>query len=360
MSGVIGLADLLLESGTLDQDNLSLAQSIRQCGSSLLTLVNDTLDLAKLEARKLSLVPVQFEIRKLVSDIEALFSGKFAQKEHTFVAIVNEDVPRFITTDPNRLQQVLVNLIGNAQKFTPLGGGICLRVELLNAFEGSASLLLSVIDSGIGIKAENQKSIFDEYTQETELTAQKFGGTGLGLSIARELVDLFGGSLKVRSEPGRGTVFQFNIQVPVPRSELDCPIVSNEIEVLEPHKKLKILLAEDNLVNQKVASRMLEKMGHEVVIAQNGKSAVEIYQRSSFDLILMDIQMPIMSGDQATKMIRDGEKEKEAKPIPIIALTAHAMTGDREKYLAMGMNNYVTKPIDKNVLLRAIADIVVR
>lgn len=360
MSGVIGLADLVLDSEDLGADNRSLVESIRQCAHSLISLVNDTLDLSKLEARKIELIHEYFDVRMLVHDIEALFWGKFIQKDLNFLAVVDEDVPRMIHSDANRLQQVLVNLIGNAQKFTPEGGGICLRVELLNAFEGSVNLLFSVIDSGVGIKQENQGRIFDEYTQESANTAQKFGGTGLGLSIARELVTLFGGELKVRSEPGRGTVFQFSMQVATQRSELDEPLVSREIVRVAGKRALRILLAEDNLVNQKVASRILEKNGHQVVIAQNGKEAVDLQQLDSFDLILMDIQMPIMSGEQATRTIRDREVAQQLKPIPIIALTAHAMSGDREKYIALGMDDYVSKPIDREVLMKAIWDAVDR
>lgn len=350
MTGVLGLADILLDAPELTDDHRSLIQSIRQCGTSLLTLINDTLDLSKLEARKLILVPSTFDIRVFVRDIEALFSGRFLQKKHTFVAVVDDDVPSYVSVDRVRLQQILVNLIGNAQKFTPDGGGICLRIEKARSSARSANLLFSVVDSGIGIKNENQEKIFAEYTQETDTTGVHFGGTGLGLSIARELVSLHGGDLKVRSEQGRGTVFQFAIDV----DTVERLVTSSALESTLPQRQLRILLAEDNLVNQKVASRMLEKNGHTVVIAENGKDALELHEKESFDLILMDIQMPVMSGDQAARLIREREQQGSVTPVPIIALTAHAMSGDREKYLSLGMDGYVSKPIDRKALFEAI------
>jgi two-component system, sensor histidine kinase len=355
MSGVVGLAELMLESTGLSDDHRDLLLSIRQCGFSLLSIVNDTLDLSKLEARKLVLAPRKFELSKAIADIELLLSAKISERGQIFVVVIEKDVPKVVVADLNRLQQILVNLIGNALKFTPDGGGICLRIELVKAFEGNATLLFSVADSGIGIKSENQQGIFDEYAQENDDTSAKYGGTGLGLSIARELVALFGGALKVRSEPGRGTVFQFTIKVACPAVDFDMShIPEDKIEPLEV-RSLKILLAEDNLVNQKVASRMLEKAGHQVTLVNNGEEAVAVFQKQSFDMILMDIQMPIMSGDNATRLIREQEELNKNTPIPIIALTAHAMSGDREKYLALGMNDYLTKPIERDLLMEAVA-----
>lgn len=355
MTGVLGIADLLLDSSEISDDQRSLLTSLRHCGTTLLSLINDTLDLAKLEARKLTLVPATFEIRTFIREIENLFTASTRQKELTFVAVVDEAVPQFLKADAHRLQQVLVNLIGNAQKFTPLGGGICLRVAV---DEAPGCLSFSVADSGIGIRSENQQKIFGEYAQESDTTVLQFGGTGLGLSIARELVTLFGGDLKVRSEPGRGTVFQFSIPGATVQSNniAQRPVASGEQLAQRP---LRILLAEDNPVNQKVASRMLEKNGHQVIIADNGKAAIELHEKENFDLILMDIQMPVMSGDQATRMIREKEQQDSTRrPIPIIALTAHAMSGDREKYLALGMDDYVSKPINRQALFEAIWNVV--
>ncbi len=354
MTGVLGIADLLLDSNELSDDHRSLVTTLKQCGTSLLALINDTLDLAKLEARKLTLVPAKFEVRKFISDIELLFTGNFKRKNLTFVAVVDPAVDKFLTADANRLQQVLVNLIGNAQKFTPLGGGIVLRVTA----EEPGVLSFSVADSGIGIQSENQQKIFSEYTQEHDTTGVVFGGTGLGLSIARELVLLFGGDLKVRSEPGKGTVFQFTVCGATDSTDANLSRAAAAIDA-GTRRSLRILLAEDNPVNQKVASRMLEKNGHTVVIAANGRDALTLHEKEAFDVILMDIQMPVMSGDQATRMIRDLEKQDtNRKPIPIIALTAHAMSGDREKYLALGMDDYVSKPINRQALLEAIWNVV--
>jgi two-component system, sensor histidine kinase len=355
MNGVMGLADLIIDAGKLDRESLDMIQTIKQCGASLLAVVNDTLDLSKMEACKLTLCPANVEIRKLISDIELLFQAKFFQKQHEFLVVISDNVPRWLFADSVRLQQILVNLIGNAQKFTPVGGGMILRVEKISTIGDEVKLRFSVADSGIGIKSEYQQKIFDEYSQETNETAKTFGGTGLGLSIARELVRLFKGNLSVRSEQGKGTVFEFDIQVPVVDTNTNQPQKSELQENLKSLDGMKVLLAEDNLVNQKVASKMLEKSGIVVKIVQNGKEAVEMYQKEKFDIILMDIQMPVMSGDIATQLIREQEKEKGLKPMPIIALTAHAMAGDREKYISLGMNDYVSKPIDKATLINAIS-----
>jgi len=357
IGGVIGLAELLLEESQLSAENSDLIDSIRKCGRSLLTIVNDTLDFSKLEARKLEVVPVPFQLSKTIADIELLLSAKISKKDLIFVAEIAKNVPDAIVADVNRFQQILMNIIGNALKFTPTGGGICLRIELLESAESRITLLCSVADSGVGIKSEKQQTIFDQYAQEDNNTATKYGGTGLGLSIARELIGLFGGSLKVRSEPGRGTVFQFTLQVEYPGKDIEQPLVlEKQIEARE-FRSLKIMLVEDNLVNQKVAMRMLEKAGHTVILANNGEEAVSLFQKVSFDLILMDIQMPIMSGDQATQLIREQEKANGASPVPIVALTAHAMSGDREKYLALGMNDYLTKPIERQLLMDAVASL---
>ena len=355
IGGIIGLTDLLLGDDQLSAENSSILNSIRQCGRSLLTIVNDTLDLSKLEARKLSLVPVQFQLPKAIADIELLLSAKIKERGQILVTDIAKDVPITIEADINRLQQIFMNLIGNALKFTPDGGGIYLRIELLKAVESSITLFCSVADSGVGIKSEEQQRIFDEYAQEDNSTAIKYGGTGLGLSIARELIGLFAGSLTVRSEPGRGTVFQFTIQVACPAMDIEMPLAALKDIVEKEIRPLKILLAEDNLVNQKVASRMLEKAGHQVILALNGAEALALFQKESFDLILMDIQMPIMSGDHATVLIREQEKISGATPTPIVALTAHALSGDREKYLALGMNDYLTKPIERESLMVAVA-----
>lgn len=354
MSGMLGLADLILDSNQLNDDNREMLASIKACGQTLLSLVNDTLDLSKLEARKLSIVSTRFSLQKHLSDVELLFSREIKEKKLSFVISIESDVPKFIITDSKRLQQILVNLVGNSIKFTPVGGGIYLRVEQVSATVSTSSLVFNVIDSGIGIKLENHQEVFEKYAQESEQTDKLYGGTGLGLSIVRELVGLLGGSLKVRSEPGRGTVFQFSIQVGFAQHDLDLLLDASDSTDDSIRTEFNILLAEDNVVNQKVASRLLEKAGHCVTLANNGEEAVRLFQGGDFDLILMDIQMPILSGDQATKLIREHENLSGGRKIPIVALTAHAMSGDREKYIALGMNDYVSKPIVREHLFDVI------
>jgi len=249
-----------------------------------------------------------------------------------------------------RVRQVLVNLLGNAVKFTEAGG-----VEArIRTGAGAQRLLFTVRDTGIGIPLSKQETIFAAFAQADGSISRKYGGTGLGLAISWKLVHMMGGTIRVESEPGRGSLFEFSVpfeNAPEPIAISPTPVVN-----LEPPGTLRILLAEDNIVNQKVASRILEKRGHSVLAVVNGKEALAAIQRESFDVVLMDIQMPEMDGFEATARIRAGAAAG-ARQLPILALTAHAMSGDRERCLAAGMNGYVSKPLQPAELMQAIADV---
>ncbi len=254
------------------------------------------------------------------------------------------DVPRFLLGDPIRLKQVLLNLIGNAVKFTQ-HGQVKVRVQLERMQDGKAELKFSVTDSGIGIPPEKQQVIFEAFSQADASTTRKFGGTGLGLAICSRIVQVMGGNIWVESEMGQGTTFHFTAALEIANSpglKPAKPVVIDHVPAQS--RKLKILLAEDNLINQKLAVRVLEKLGHEVVVAATGFETLAKLKEQPFDLVLMDVQMPEMDGFTATAAIRVHEEETKIR-IPIVAMTAHAMKGDRERCLKAGMDDYIAKPI---------------
>jgi CheY-like chemotaxis protein len=267
---------------------------------------------------------------------------------------VDGDVPDALVGDAHRLQQILINLVGNALKFTDQG-----EVELRVAkAAGDGTLQFSVRDTGIGIPREKHAFIFEAFAQADGSMHRKYGGTGLGLAISARLVALMGGRIWVESEPGRGSTFHFtaNFQVQQPGSR---PAAPASAELRPAVRSLRILLAEDNPVNRRLAARVLEKRGHAVALADNGREAVSAYESSTFDLVLMDVQMPEMDGLEATGCIRSRERENGTY-VPILALTAHAMKGDRERCLAAGMDGYLTKPIQPRDLIRAVESFAMR
>lgn len=352
MNGVLGMSELLLAT-ELGEEQIDLAQSLKRSGESLLRVINDILDFSKVEAGKIELAPVVFSIPELLEDIVKLHKVNAKLKG---VALDLGDLgplPEYLLGDPDRLRQVLVNLIGNALKFTPRGGSVDVQANIVEETEEDILIGFSIRDTGIGISKEKQRIIFDAFVQADAATTREFGGTGLGLSISSKLVALMGGSIGLKSKIGKGSTFSFSASFKkasaTPAEEVET-VVTAEIS-----RPLNILLAEDNIINQKVAVRFLAKHGHSIVIANNGKLAVEKVQEEPFDIILMDIQMPIMSGEQAAVEIRQLEGFEK---MPIIALTANAMSGDREKYLTSGFDGYVSKPIRKEQLFSEIERLV--
>jgi CheY-like chemotaxis protein len=279
-----------------------------------------------------------------------------AEKELAFDIQVDQDVPERVVGDPDRLRQVLLNLAGNAVKFTA-HGGVWITVGVESQAAGSILLRFAVRDTGIGIPVEKREIVFEAFRQADGSTTRKYGGTGLGLAICLHLVKMMGGSIRVESEVGSGSTFHFTARFstaaaspqPAPpdpmglRKMLEAVGESNGDST--PRQVLRVLLAEDNPVNQRVAARLLEKRGHHVALAANGREALAWLDRERFDLILMDVQMPELDGLETTAVIREREK-REGGHIPIVALTAHAMQGDRERCIDAGMDNYVNKPID--------------
>jgi signal transduction histidine kinase/ligand-binding sensor domain-containing protein/CheY-like chemotaxis protein len=355
MNGVIGMTDLVLATPLTPEQREYLATA-RLSANSLLTILNDVLDFSKIEAGRMDLNPIEFPLRQCVEETGRMFAVSTAEKHLAFDIQVDQNVPDRVVGDPDRLRQVLLNLAGNAVKFTA-HGGVWITVGVESQLTGSTLLRFAVRDTGIGIPVEKREIIFEAFRQADGSTTRKYGGTGLGLAICSHLVKMMGGSIRVESEVGVGSTFHFTARfstavssaqpaAPDPvglRKMLEAVGESNG--GLAPRQVLRILLAEDNPVNQRVAARLLEKRGHQVALAANGREALDWLEREKFDLILMDVQMPELDGLETTAIIRERE-QREGGRIPIVALTAHAMQGDRERCIDAGMDNYVNKPID--------------
>jgi len=349
LHGVLGMSALMLET-TLTDEQREYTQSIMDCSTSLVTVINDVLDLSKIEAGKLTLVSDAFKVRPFVQGILAILITKIAEKRLELVTDIDPSVPEMVFGDKTRIGQILLNLLGNAIKFTKIGGGIILRVvPAAEQSDDGIALQFSVADSGIGIHQEMLGPIFEAFVQEDGSTTKRFGGTGLGLAISKQLVELMEGRIWVESKVGIGSTFHFIIHLShVP----SIPVASSSvIKAITPSSHPQhVLVVEDNLVNQKLLTRLLEKRGHRVTLAHNGAEGLAAFEarQSTFNVILMDCQMPVMNGFTATQAIRSWEKSHGGH-IPIIALTANALEGDRERCLQSGMDDYLSKPftIDK-------------
>ena len=349
LNGVLGTVDLL-EQTKLTPEQLAYVDIIQSSGKSLLTLVNDVLDYSKIEAGKMAVIEEQIALHDLVRHQVELFRSAAVQKDIEFTLHIEANVPKWIQSDSQRLRQVWSNLISNAIKFTEHG---YVRVFLSVLRENNQPyLVLKVKDSGIGIASNDLKHLFNAY-QQVELGKRRvYGGTGLGLAISRELVELMDGQIRVESQLNQGS--EFKVLTPLKPVVGVNPLTEDE-EVVHS-RPLSILVAEDNLVNQKVIFGLLNKMGHTVVIVPQGDEVVaeRISPDSHYDIILMDCEMPIVDGYDATKLIRRYEQDNGLPNIPIVALTAHALDEVRRKCLESGMNDFLTKPINTNQLNRTI------
>jgi len=353
LNGIIGLTELLDET-ELKKEQKEFVSMIRESSDNLRVIVNDVLEISKLNAGKLELEHIPFDIIAKSEAAAGLFFAKAKEKGVELVTSIDADVPRFVKGDPTRYAQVLTNLISNAVKFTPEGGSVTLHVEKTDETDTTATLHVSVTDTGIGLSKEQQEKIFDPYTQASAATTRKAGGTGLGLTISKRIVEAMGGELSVESEPGKGATFYFEVPFEKARGEVKEETSETQDETIQADHKLRVLVAEDNPINQRLIRIVLEKMGLDVTLAENGKEALEARKNGTFDLIFMDVQMPVMGGEEATQKMLAYEKETGAKHVPIIALTANALPGDREKYMAAGMDDYATKPLDVKVIKRLI------
>jgi signal transduction histidine kinase/ActR/RegA family two-component response regulator len=353
MAGVLGMIGLVLSTSLSAEQEEHLAMA-KSSADSLLSLLNDILDLSKIEANRLDLAPIAFSIRECINDAVGTFEVRAQAKGLELITKIEPDVPAAVIGDPLRVRQVLLNLVGNAIKFTDRGR-VSVNVRLENRAGAALSVYIAVADTGIGIPAEMQQLIFDPFRQADSSATRRYNGTGLGLTISARLVELMEGRIGVESAVGAGSTFFFTvrlIQAPT-KVSLHTP-VKLRAPAVTLTRSLRILLVEDNLVNQKLASELLKRDGHTIVVVGDGHQAVAAARDGVFDLVLMDVQMPTIDGLKATAEIRTAEKAT-GRHMPIVAMTASAMNGDQERCLEAGMDDYLTKPIDLAALRETIA-----
>ena len=362
MNAIIGMTELTLDTELVSTQREYL-EAVKESADLLLELINDILDLSKIEAGKLSLEATEFSLRVVLDQLMKTLAIRARERGLDLTYDVDETVPDQLVGDPTRLRQIFLNLLSNAIKFTE-DGSVAIVVGC-NRGEGYAiELEVAVSDTGIGIPQDKLDTIFESFTQADRSTTRQYGGTGLGLGISSELVEMMQGRIWVESEIGRGSTFHFTATMQVgeasptsegaPQGLAHATSAQASARPDKPASPLRILVAEDNRFNQMVALGMLEKDRHEVAIAENGRVALELLETGGFDVVLMDVEMPEMDGIEATRAIREGERDSEDH-LPIIGLTAHAMQGDEERCLAAGMDAYVPKPIKRDLLMPALA-----
>jgi PAS domain S-box-containing protein len=354
LTGILGMAELIRTLGVSEEQERYL-DLLGQSGNGLLRLLNDILDFSKVEAGKMELVEDDFVLGDLLDSVMSLFTQQAGEKGLELAVRVEENVPAMLRGDHSRLRQVLINLVGNAVKFTD-SGLVEVRVGRDRAEETSSKpdrvpLVFAVRDTGPGIPVGKQERIFESFTQADGSLARKFGGVGLGLAISNRLASLMGGRIALESVPGAGATFSFFVRL-IPVGER-CAYVGPEKSLQPATQGGKILLAEDNTLNQLFMAKLLSRKGFEVVTVRNGQEALHALDEDCFDCVLMDVQMPVLDGEEATRRIRAADKPW--RDIPIIALTAHAMKGDRARFLEAGMDDYLSKPLSMDALEEALA-----
>ncbi len=351
MTGVIGFADMLLEDN-LRPESLDKVERIKDCTNSLLRVINDILDISKLDAGKLEIERVDFSLPEVIRDVFSLFNrGKREGDEVKLELRFSDDFPNEVNSDPTRIRQILLNLIGNAFKFTHKGS-LTVVGEGYQSVTGQAMFKISVTDTGIGIREDVLPGLFSEFKQADASISRKYEGTGLGLVICKRLTELMGGEIGVESTFGKGSTFWFALPNIAATSSVRTDRTQNNADNFETLRSLHLLIVEDNRINQRIVEFTVEALGHTSELAENGLQALDAVKEKDFDLILMDVRMPEMSGPDATREIRKFDSEKST--IPIVALTADAMKEHQEEYLEAGMDACVAKPINRGELVEAI------
>lgn len=349
MNGILGMVYLALRDNP-EPRQMHYLQRVDTAARNLLQIINDILDFSKIEANRAELKSEPFSVAEILDSVRDLLQDKSREKGLSLTFSVADDVPPTLAGDAMRITQICINLCANALKFTEQGG-VSVRVEVEEKRSDGLLLRFDVADTGIGISSEDQAAVFDSFVQVDGSATRRYEGTGLGLAICRKLAELMGGRIWLESVPGKGSTFSFTVLV------RECVSLAPEAEreegkdfLLPP---LRVLLAEDNEINQEIALEILGSMGLEVTLACNGREALSLWEEGSFDIVLMDIQMPVMSGLEAARKIRESGRPGAAT-VPILAMTANAMSGDREKSLEAGMNDHITKPLDMALLQAAL------
>jgi signal transduction histidine kinase/CheY-like chemotaxis protein len=351
MNAIIGFSDIL-SKGKLEEKEKEYIRIIKSAGENLLTIINDILDISKIEAGMMTFEEHTFSVKDIFKSLNVMLMGKAKEKGLELLFICDEDVPDSLLGDPTRLTQIIINLAGNSIKFTQKGE-IIVRAKVLKKENEDTLLEFSVKDTGIGIPADKIQHIFERFRQAESHTTRKYGGTGLGLSIAKQLVELQGGKLSVTSEFKAGSMFVFNIPYKKSIEVLHEAEDTGEKFNMDQLRKLNILLVEDNQLNVKLILSLFSEYGLVLQVAENGSIGIEKLRENKFDIVLMDMEMPVMNGYEAATIIRNEMKNS----IPIIAMTAHAMAGEKERCLSLGMNDYISKPINANLLFEKIYDL---
>lgn len=351
LNAVIGFQQLLKET-PLNDEQKEYVESIDFAGRNLLLVINDILDLSKIEAGKFEFEETAFNVNDTIKSAIDLVKQRAKEKNIIIYTSSDSAIPNTLYGDSGRLTQILLNLIGNAIKFTE-EGEVKISVKMIAESDESISCEFKIIDTGIGIPEEKLSAIFERFSQANTDTTRKYGGSGLGLTICKYLVEMQGGQLKVESEVGKGSTFGFLLDFKKVSSISFSSHSPSAVSTIKENQKLSILLAEDIALNQRLVVKIMEKWGHDLEIADNGKVAVEKLLNNHYDLILMDIQMPVMDGYQAVSLIREMEDEAKRKT-PIIALTAHASHAEAERCINLGMNAYLAKPFNKQQLQNVI------
>jgi CheY-like chemotaxis protein/two-component sensor histidine kinase len=326
----------------LNKTQREYAEVICKSGNALLNIINDILDFSKIESGKMELVQESFQVISCIQETFEVLKSQAQGKNLEMEYHIDDNVPIQMQGDSGKLQQVLLNLAGNALKFTS-AGKIGIEVKLLNQHANKVIIEFKVKDTGIGISKDKASLLFTPFTQLDQFMTRKFGGTGLGLAISKKLVELMGGEIRLEESSDQGTTFAFTIRVKLMSEDIKLPTMQSDKHGDSPSSRLQILIAEDNAINQLVLKKMLERQGHNVDVAEDGRDAIEAIKSKAYDLVFMDLQMPLMNGFEATKRIK--EMEISEKPPVIIAVTANAFVEDREKCLAAGMDDYISKPI---------------
>jgi signal transduction histidine kinase/DNA-binding NarL/FixJ family response regulator len=350
MNAILGFTNLM-KARNQDPELEEFIEAIGQSGQSLLTIINDILDASKIEAGMMRIESTPFRVRSLIQSVQTMFAGEMQKKGLDFTTVIDKLVPEMLFGDPVRLTQIIVNMIGNAVKFTS-EGAIRIAVDNKGRKENQFILGFVISDTGIGIAKEKLPDIFDRFRQAEDSITRKYGGTGLGLAIAKDLILLQGGEIEVESEPGKGSIFRFTIPYEIGVEPLRAPAITKPTgSGYADHRHIRVLVVEDNEMNQSLLRHLLTGWNLSFDTARNGMEALEKLRTGVFDLVLMDVQMPGMDGYTATREIRT----KLKLDTPILAMTAHAFPGEREKCLSYGMNEYIAKPIRENELFGLIA-----